>query len=128
MKRQLPEGSEASDQGTTSTGSSAEHSTDHSESIVTILQTTERKSSGVVQEKAHQGMFGPVAVVAGGGVGRGEKGAVADAPCLDQRGRGVSEDLFAALGGEADEWIVEGVKDERGHCDVFEHASGGGAV
>jgi hypothetical protein len=49
----LPVGSAGSDQGTTSTGSSAEHSTDHSESITNYLSVTaeqvadETRDSGV---------------------------------------------------------------------------------
>ena len=83
--------------------------------------------SGVGQEEAEEGVFGPVAVVAGGGVGLGEEGAVASVVGFDEGDVGIGGDLFEGFGGDADEGIVEGVEDERGDGDAVEDAGGGGA-
>src|SRR5438093_13438059 len=69
MNLRLPVLSDGSDHGTTSTGSSAEHSTDHSESITNYLsvpgdEAVKKGNLGVGQKKTQQRMFGPVAVVA----------------------------------------------------------------
>jgi len=82
MKRRLPEGSDGSDHGTTSTGSSEEHSADHSESITNYLSVTEAwfacgGNLGVGEKEAEKSVFGPVTIVAAIGIRLGEEGAVA---------------------------------------------------
>ena len=72
-------------------------------------------------------MFGPVAVVAGGGVRLGEEGAVASVLGFDEGDVGIGGDRFVGLGGDADEGVVEGVEDQRGDGDAVQHARGGGA-
>jgi hypothetical protein len=72
-------------------------------------------------------VFGPVAVVVGGGVGLGEEGAVSAVGRLDESDVGVGGDLIARLGDEADEGVVERVDDEGGDGDTVEDAGGGGA-
>ena len=41
---------------------------------------------------------------------------------------GVCVDGVAALGDEADEWVVQGMQDQRGNGDAIKDACGGGAV
>src|SRR6185312_6997489 len=113
MKRQLPLGSEGSDHGMTRTGSSAEASTDHSASINDYLSAYLRGSlerAGdrlcVGKDEAQERVFGPVAVVVGGGVGLREEGAVATLGGLEEGDVGVGHDLFASVGRDADEGIV----------------------
>ncbi len=83
---------------------------------------------GVCQEEAEEGVFGPVAVVVGGGVGLGEECAVSAVGCFDEGDVGVGGDLCAGLGDEADEGVVECMEDEGGDGDAVEDAGGGGAV
>src|SRR5665213_1038319 len=73
-------------------------------------------------------MFGPIAVVAVGGVGFGEEGAVAAVRGFDERDVGVRIDGGARGWAEADEGIVQRVQNERGDSDAVEDARGGGAV
>ena len=47
---------------------------------------------------------------------------------LEEGDVGVGDDLCAALGGDADEGVVERVEDEGGDGDAVEDAGGGGAV
>src|SRR5260370_29113181 len=103
MNRRLPVLSDGSDQGTTSTGSSAEHSTDHSESITNYLSVTgdEAVSKGnltVGQQKAQQRMFGPVAVVPERLIRFSQKGAVTPTLALPQRDVEIRVHLVTALG------------------------------
>src|SRR5277367_604697 len=112
MKRRLPEGSDGSDHGTTSTGSSGEHSADHSESITNYLSVTEAcavcgRNLGAGEKEAEKSVFGPVAIVATVGVGLGEEGTVAAVVGRDQPDIRVCFELAATLVGDADERIVE---------------------
>src|SRR5260370_14161051 len=96
--------SDGSDHGTTTTGSSAEHSTDHSESITNYLSVTgdeavRKGNLGVGQKKAQKRMFGPVAIVAAALIRLGEKGAMAPVLTFLQRDLGLRFDLRAALFG-----------------------------
>lgn len=119
------------DQGTTRTGSSGAHSTDHSASMSVYLScfsgVAKVRRSGVGLEEAQEGVFGPVAVVLGGGVGVGEEGAMAAVTRLGEGDVGVGEDGGAGLRGEADEGIIQGVEDESGDGDAVQDTGGGGA-
>src|SRR5438445_6062983 len=112
MNLRLPVLSDGSDHGTTTTGSSAEHSADHSESITNYLSVTgdeavRKGNLGVGQEKAQQRMFGPVAVVPGGPIRLSKKGAVPPMLAFHHRDVGIRIDLVAAFGGETDERVIQ---------------------
>src|SRR6266851_8042260 len=126
-------GFDGSDHGTTRTASSAEHSTDHSESIyqsylLRALVSAASAESGVGEEETQQSMLRPVTVVAAGGIGWGEEGAVPAVEGFDVGDVGVREDGGAALGEEAQEGVVRRVEDERGDSDAIENAGSGGVV
>ena len=80
------------------------------------------------EDEAKERVLGPVAVVAGGGVGCGEEGAVAAVRGFDERDVRVGLDGSAGLRQDADEGIVECVQDQCGNRDVAQHACGGGAM
>ena len=82
----------------------------------------------VGEEEAEEGVFGPVAVVAVGGDGSGEEGAVASVGGFDEGDVGIVVNLVAGFGSDTDEGIVEGVEDEGGDGDALENACCGGAV
>src|ERR1700692_971463 len=133
MNLRLPVLSDGSDHGTTTTGSSAEHSADHSESITNYLSVTggEAVRNGnlaVGQKEAQQRMFGPVAIVAAAFIGLGEKGAVASVFTFFQRDVGIRFDLGAALIGDTDEGVVQCIQDQGRHCNVGEQAGGASAI
>src|SRR5258708_11218262 len=133
MNLRLPVLSDGSDHGTTSTGSSAEHSTDHSESITNYVSVTgdeavRKGSLAVGQKEAQQCMFGPVAVVAVALVRLGEKGAVAPVLTFLQRDVGIRFDLGATLIGDTDEGVVQCIQDQGRHCNVAQQAGSGGPV
>src|SRR5258706_12702465 len=132
MNRRLPVLSDGSDQGTTSTGSSAEHSTDHSESITNYLSVTgdEAVSKGnltVGQKKAQQRMFGPVAVVPERLIRFSQKGAVTPTVALHQSDVGIRVHLVAALVGETNKRVVQRMQDLGRHGNAIEHARSGSA-
>src|SRR5271156_1382239 len=132
MNRRSPEGSDGSDHGTTSTGSSEEHSADQSENITNYLSVTEvgsqAQDSGVCEKEAEKSVLGPIAIVAAVGTGLGEEGAVAAMGGCDQADIGVSLELAATLVGDADEGIVERVEDKRRHRDSIDHTSSSGPI
>src|ERR1700749_4692101 len=102
MNRRLPVLSDGSDQGTTSTGSSAEHSTDPSECIPNYLSVTgdeaaEKGDSGVRHKKSQQRMFSPVAVIPGRPIRFSQKSAVTAMPTLHQCDVRIRVHLLAAL-------------------------------
>src|SRR6185437_4766186 len=107
------------------TGSSAEASTDHSASINDYLSGSTRLAGTglcVGENEAQEGVLRPVAVVAGGGIGLGEEGAVAALGSLDEGDTGVRHDLVASIGRDPDEGVIEGVEDERGNGDFVDDA------
>ena len=79
------------------------------------------------EDEAQGGVFGPVAVVAGGAIGWRKEGAVATMFGLEQRDLRIGGDLFPRLCGEPDEGIVVGVEDQCGNRDAVEDAGGAGA-
>jgi len=85
-------------------------------------------SPGVGEDESERGMLGPVTVVAIGGLGRSEEGAVATVICFEQRDLRVRFDGGAGFRQEADEGIVAGMDEERGYSNAIEHARSGGAV
>ena len=87
-----------------------------------------KTGSGVGQNEAQGGVFGPVAVVVVGEVRGGEEGAVAAVFGFEEGDVGVGGDGGAGFGGEADEGVVAGVEDEGGDGDFVEDAGGGGFV
>jgi hypothetical protein len=70
----------------------------------------------------------PVAVVAGVGVGLGEKGAVAAVVGRDQMNIGVRFEPAATLFGDTNEGVVQCVEDEGWYRDPVDCASSGGSV
>src|SRR5258708_28700554 len=133
MNLRLPVLSDGSDQGTTTTGSSAEHSADHSESITHYLrapgdQADEEGDLGARQKKAQQRMFGPVAVVAGSPVRLSKKGAVASVLAFHQGNVGIRVDLVAALVRETDERVVQRMQNQARHGNAIEHAGSGSTI
>jgi len=58
----------------------------------------------------------------------GQVGAVASVSRLHKGDMRIGEELGAGLGGEANEGIVLGAEDQRGHGDPVHHAGAGGAV
>src|SRR5947209_3153389 len=104
MNLRLPVLSDGSDHGTTTTGSSA----DHSESITHYLSVTgdeavRKGNLGVGQKKAQQRMFGPVAVVPGGPIRLSKKGAVPSMLAFHHGDVGIRIDFIPAFSGETDE-------------------------
>src|ERR1700716_3101503 len=133
MNLRLPVLSDGSDHGTTTTGSSAEHSADHSESISNYLSVTgdeavRKGNLAVGQKEAQQRMFGPVAVIAAALVRLGEKGAVASVFTFLQRDLGIRFDLGAALLGDTDEGVVQRIQDQGRHCNVAEQAGSSSTI
>src|SRR5258706_4314466 len=133
MNLRLPVPSDGSDHGTTSTGSSAEHSTDHSESIINHLSVTEVEAAKegdltVGQKKAQQRMFGPVAVVPERLIRFSQKGAVTPTLALHQSDVGIRVHLVAALVGETNERVVQRMQDLGRHRNAIEHARSGSAI
>src|SRR5580698_8396875 len=85
-------------------------------------------ASGVCEQKAEQGMFSPVAIVAAGSVRLCEEGAVAAMLGLEKRDVRVCLDLFATLGSKPDERIIQRMQDQGRHGDAIEHAGSSSAM
>src|SRR5260370_37699451 len=83
--------------------------------------------SGVGEEETQQRVRRPVTVVAAGGSGWGEEGAVSAVEGFDVTEAGVREDGGAALGEGAQKGIVQSMEDQRRRGDAMENAGGGGA-